>query len=80
MQCPLCAATLRAVERQGVELDYCPQCGGMWLDQGELNELIRREATVAIQKGQDALMAARRDREYDFVALARADEARLTAV
>lgn len=65
MLCPLCARALRPVERQGVEMDHCPQCGGIWLDQGELNELIRREAVAAFQRGEDALAAARRDREYD---------------
>ena len=65
MLCPLCARALKPVEREGVEIDYCPQCGGIWLDQGELNQLIRREAMDAIQKGQDALLAERRDREYD---------------
>ena len=65
MLCPLCARGMKPVEREGVEIDYCPQCGGIWLDQGELNQLIRREAMDAIQRGQDALLAARRDREYD---------------
>jgi len=34
-------------ERQGVEIDYCPQCRGVWLDRGELDKLIERSATVA---------------------------------
>jgi Zn-finger nucleic acid-binding protein len=32
-------------ERQGVEIDYCPQCRGVWLDRGELDKLIERSAT-----------------------------------
>lgn len=67
MLCPLCARSLRAVEREGVPIEYCPQCGGIWLDQGKLTELIHRETIDSLRKGQDVLMAARRDREYDRV-------------
>ena len=34
-------------DRQGVEIDYCPQCRGVWLDRGELDKLIERETTAA---------------------------------
>jgi Zn-finger nucleic acid-binding protein len=41
MKCPLCADTaLVMADRQGVEIDYCPQCRGVWLDRGELDKLI----------------------------------------
>ena len=65
MLCPLCARALAPVERQGVEIDLCTSCGGMWLDSGELSELIRREALASIAAGQTALSESRRDREYD---------------
>ncbi|WP_322104600.1 zf-TFIIB domain-containing protein [Paraburkholderia sp. J41] len=43
MKCPNCPdVTLSLTERQGVELDYCPQCRGIWLDRGELDRLIER--------------------------------------
>ena len=42
MQCPVDATTLHMSERQGVEIDYCPQCRGVWLDRGELDKLIAR--------------------------------------
>ena len=42
MQCPVDAATLLISERQGVEIDYCPQCRGVWLDRGELDKLLQR--------------------------------------
>lgn len=43
MKCPNCPdVTLSLTERQGVELDYCPQCRGVWLDRGELDKLIER--------------------------------------
>ncbi len=44
MMCPVCKVELRLAERQGVEIDYCPQCRGIWLDRGELDKIIEREA------------------------------------
>ena len=40
MQCPIDQTTLSMTERQGVEIDYCPKCRGVWLDRGELDKLI----------------------------------------
>lgn len=40
MLCPICQETLQMSERQGVEIDYCPKCRGVWLDRGELQKLI----------------------------------------
>ena len=43
MHCPHCpASTLVISERSGIEIDYCPQCRGVWLDRGELDKLIER--------------------------------------
>ncbi|MGQ3889939.1 zf-TFIIB domain-containing protein [Legionella sp. CNM-1927-20] len=43
MQCPVCQnSTLQMSERQGVEIDYCQQCRGVWLDRGELDKIIER--------------------------------------
>ena len=39
MQCPVCNVELRMTDRQGVEIDYCPQCRGVWLDRGEWEAL-----------------------------------------
>ncbi|TJZ77557.1 TFIIB-type zinc ribbon-containing protein [Chitiniphilus eburneus] len=45
MDCPVCKTTqLVMSERQGVEIDYCPQCRGVWLDRGELDKIIERSA------------------------------------
>lgn len=45
MKCPVCPqSTLVMSDRQGVEIDYCPQCRGVWLDRGELDKLIERSA------------------------------------
>ena len=43
MNCPTCADTsLVMSDRQGVEIDYCPKCRGVWLDRGELDKIIER--------------------------------------
>lgn len=44
MPCPVCKVPLTMSERQGVEIDYCPQCRGVWLDRGELDKIIERAA------------------------------------
>ena len=40
--CPRCGVGLAMSERQGIEIDYCPQCRGVWLDRGELDKLVER--------------------------------------
>ncbi len=48
MQCPVCNNTqLVMSERNGIEIDYCPQCRGVWLDRGELDKIIDRAAPSA---------------------------------
>ena len=48
MKCPNCTETALVMsDRQGVEIDYCPQCRGVWLDRGELDKLIERSVTTA---------------------------------
>jgi Zn-finger nucleic acid-binding protein len=43
MKCPACRdSSLVMTERQGVEIDYCPECRGVWLDRGELDKIIER--------------------------------------
>jgi Zn-finger nucleic acid-binding protein len=44
MPCPVCRVPLSMSDRQGVEIDYCPQCRGVWLDRGELDKIIERSA------------------------------------
>ena len=45
MKCPACPdVTLVMTDRQGVEIDYCPNCRGIWLDRGELDKLLDRAA------------------------------------
>ena len=46
MKCPVCPdSTLLMSERQGVEIDYCPSCRGVWLDRGELDKLVSMGAS-----------------------------------
>ncbi|MGH2651988.1 MAG: zf-TFIIB domain-containing protein [Actinomycetota bacterium] len=42
MDCPVDGTKLVMSERQGVEIDYCPDCRGVWLDRGELDKIIER--------------------------------------
>ena len=42
MQCPVDQTVLQMTDRQGVEIDYCPQCRGVWLDRGELDKIIAK--------------------------------------
>lgn len=42
MKCPNCEETLVMADRQGIEIDYCPKCRGVWLDKGELDKIIER--------------------------------------
>ena len=46
MQCPTDGNTLIMSERGGIEIDYCPECRGVWLDRGELDKLIERSETA----------------------------------
>ena len=47
MKCPTDSATLVMSERSGIEIDYCPDCRGVWLDRGELDKIIDRAAGEA---------------------------------
>ena len=44
MQCPHCNEALLISDRQGIEIDHCPKCRGVWLDRGELDKIIERAA------------------------------------
>jgi len=57
MKCPVCDVELKITERQGVEIDYCPNCRGVWLDRGELDKILER--TRSDRQGDE------RERERD---------------
>ncbi len=46
MACPIDGTTLVMSERQGIEIDYCPACRGVWLDRGELDKIIERSGAA----------------------------------
>ena len=50
MNCPNCNVTLVMSERQGIEIDYCPNCRGIWLDRGELDKIIEKISQPAGNK------------------------------
>jgi uncharacterized protein len=49
MKCPIDDSDLVMTERQGIEIDYCPKCRGVWLDRGELDKIIERSASSSPQ-------------------------------
>ena len=49
MSCPVDGTTLVMSERSGIEIDYCPSCRGVWLDRGELDKIIERNAEFGSQ-------------------------------
>lgn len=62
MKCPVCKEQeLKMAERQGIEIDYCPSCRGVWLDRGELDKIIDRSAAV---EARTAAPEAVTDRRY----------------
>lgn len=53
MNCPIDGTPLQMADRQGIEVDYCPQCRGVWLDRGELDKIIERSAAATSRRGRD---------------------------
>ncbi len=68
--CPTCRVNLVMSERQGIEIDYCPQCRGVWLDRGELDKIIERSDAASAPAAAPARPQAAppppqyREREY----------------
>jgi Zn-finger nucleic acid-binding protein len=53
MKCPNDQTALQMTDRQGIEIDYCPECRGVWLDRGELDKIIERSASWQPERDQD---------------------------
>lgn len=66
MHCPACNnVNLAMADRQGIEIDYCPNCRGIWLDRGELDRLIERaERAVPLPSGAPHRQRASRHDEH----------------
>lgn len=68
MKCPNDSATLVMSERAGVEIDYCPECRGVWLDRGELDKILDRaevEASRLSAPNRDVQYSSRRSDDDD---------------
>lgn len=53
MLCPICKVELKMADREGIEIDYCPKCRGVWLDRSELDEIIKRSTGRGDDRGYD---------------------------
>jgi uncharacterized protein len=53
MKCPIDDTDLVMTERQGIEIDYCPKCRGVWLDRGELDKIIERSALSSPEQARE---------------------------
>jgi Zn-finger nucleic acid-binding protein len=65
MKCPVDDATLSISSREGIEIDFCPECRGVWLDRGELDKIIERTAVSLAPAGGGRGPQRYDDRRYD---------------
>ena len=66
MNCPKCNVPLVMSDRQGIEIDYCPDCRGVWLDRGELDKIIDRSVgQIHPNYNPHNQMYDSRDKHYD---------------
>jgi len=66
MKCPIDSVDLLMSDRQGIEIDYCPTCRGVWLDRGELDKIIeynRESIESARERPRDTREGPRDTRE-----------------
>ena len=61
MKCPNCNVNLAITDRNNVEIDYCPECRGVWLDRGELDKIIERSSQSVPNSRSDSYGDARID-------------------
>jgi Zn-finger nucleic acid-binding protein len=67
MKCPVCPdTTLLMSERQGVEIDYCPNCRGVWLDRGELDKLLQLSSRQDVSPSPSTASVAPHMRRPEF--------------
>jgi Zn-finger nucleic acid-binding protein len=65
MKCPVDSSDLTISDRQGVEIDFCPTCRGVWLDRGELDKIIERAGAYDRDRGDSRGRDRRDDDDYD---------------
>ncbi len=62
MLCPVCNVDLLMSQKNNIEIDYCPKCRGIWLDRGELDKIIEKNA-LGFNSGHQNY--GNRDRHHD---------------
>jgi Zn-finger nucleic acid-binding protein len=65
VKCPVDNTDLTISDRQGVEIDFCPQCRGVWLDRGELDKILERSSTFTRRDDDDDPRGRGRNRRDD---------------
>jgi Zn-finger nucleic acid-binding protein len=65
MNCPVCNIALTMADRQGVEIDYCPKCRGVWLDRGELDKIIERAGMESTTRREPEYQREHYQERYD---------------
>ena len=67
MKCPVCKdVTLLMSEKKGVEIDYCPECRGIWLDRGELEKILNQDEKV-IEKEPTNKKKKKKEKKESFL-------------
>jgi Zn-finger nucleic acid-binding protein len=66
MKCPVDNATLLITDRSGIEIDYCPECRGVWLDRGELDKLVQGSASYEENRRESRDDRNHEDRRHDY--------------
>jgi len=64
MKCPNCDEVLVMSERQGIEIDYCPKCRGVWLDRGELDKIIEKSVSVDTFNSNSKIVSNEKQGDY----------------
>ncbi len=65
MYCPVCKdKELVMSERQSIEIDYCPDCRGVWLDRGELDKIIQKSVQELVAANAQQHMQTAREPEF----------------
>jgi uncharacterized protein len=64
MNCPVCNVDLKTGDRQGVEVNYCPTCRGVWIERGGLDKIIDRATAAPSRPAQDSERGRDQSRDY----------------
>jgi len=65
MKCPKCEVDLSISDRQGIEIDFCGKCRGVWLDRGELDKIIERASKFDDKRDDEDRRRLERDRPFN---------------